>query len=81
VDQQVGIVNLTDGTSRPVYEDGHGRQYVLDDLGEPPATLPVAASRAAGRRRAHLLFADMALIERRDDCKFAVVQERGGAPT
>jgi hypothetical protein len=28
-------IDCTDGTRRPVYEDGHGRQYVLDDLGEP----------------------------------------------
>jgi hypothetical protein len=34
VDQQIATIDCTDGTRRPVYEDGHGRQYVLADDGE-----------------------------------------------
>ncbi|HEV8061374.1 MAG TPA: hypothetical protein VGP68_15960 [Gemmataceae bacterium] len=32
---QLGERQFTEGTTRPVYRDDDGRQYVLDDEGEP----------------------------------------------
>jgi hypothetical protein len=31
----VGQQSFTDGIEREVFEDGNGRQFVLDDAGEP----------------------------------------------
>jgi hypothetical protein len=32
---QLGDRQFMDGTSRPIYRSNHGRQYVLEDKGEP----------------------------------------------
>jgi hypothetical protein len=61
---QPGDCQFTDGTTRPIYRDDDGRQYVLDDEGEPvygtwlhpdeyqePVALELQAPETVGRRR------------------------------
>ena len=61
---QLGESQFTDATTRPIYRDGDGRQFILDEDGEPvygvwlhpdeyqePVALEPQAPETVGRRR------------------------------